>query len=87
VTAVIGWLGTFLLASAAIPQTVKVWREGNAKGLSWWYLVLLWLGFLCMDVYSYRRHAGDALLVSYSLQLCLFFLMIVRKAFPRRPLG
>jgi uncharacterized protein with PQ loop repeat len=79
----LGWLGTLLLASAAIPQTVKVWREGHAKGMAWSYLIALWLGFICMGIFSYLRNAGWPLVVSYSIQVVLFTLMAVRKTFPR----
>jgi uncharacterized protein with PQ loop repeat len=80
----IGWIGAVLLASAGVPQTFKVWREGHARGMSWWYIGLLWTGFLCMDVHSARQHAGAPLIVSYSIQLALFLAMAVRKAFPRK---
>lgn len=51
--------------------------------MSWWYLVLLWLGFLCMGAFSYLRGAGVPLVTSYSIQVVLFTSMILRKAFPR----
>ena len=81
-TSPLGWIGLALLASAAVPQTFKVWREGNARGMSWWYIGLLWFGFIFMGAYAYRRHAGTPLVVSYTIQVVLFTLIAIRKKFP-----
>lgn len=78
----LGWVGTVLLATAAFPQTIKVWREGNAKGLSWLYLGLLWVGFLCMGAYAVSKAAWP-MVASYTVQVTLFTLMLIRKGFPK----
>lgn len=82
-TSLVGWAGTSFLGLAAVPQTVKVWREGHARGMSWAYVLLLLSGFLCMLVFSLARGAGTPLVTSYGLQVFLFVLIALRKAFPK----
>jgi len=79
----LGWLGAALFTFASVPQVIKVWREGHARGMSWGYLLPIWVGFWCMGVYTIQTRAGVALTYSYTLQLVAFTAMIVRKRFPR----
>jgi uncharacterized protein with PQ loop repeat len=39
----IGWIGGIFLAICAAPQAIKVHKEKDASGLSWWML-FLWGG-------------------------------------------
>lgn len=78
---IVGWLGAAILTIASIPQTIKVLREGHAKGMSWAYIVLLLIGFACMLIYSIHLKSWP-LSVSYSIQIILFSLMGIRKIYP-----
>lgn len=80
----VGWLGSLFLALAGIPQLVKTIREGHARGMDWWYLVLLWSGFLAMFAFTIRSHAAIQLTLSYALQLLVFTTIVFYKAFPRK---
>ncbi len=78
----VGWAGMVLISAAAVPQTIKVWRQGHADGLAWSYVIFLWLGFVCMLLYT--PSTKPALRVSYGIQIALFTIMILRKRFPRK---
>ena len=78
-----GWIAAVLFTLASGLQVVKVWREGQAKGMSWWYLLLVWVGFCFMGTYAVHTEAKSALIYSYGLQLVAFTVMIVRKRFPK----
>lgn len=81
----VGWLGAVFLASAGIPQAIKVVREGHAEGMAGWYLTLLWLGFFSMVVFTLRSHAPAPMMVSYYLQLFVFSVIAKYKVWPRTP--
>lgn len=74
-----------VLSAAALPQTAKVFREGHARGLSWWYLWMLWVGFVTMILYTILAEKGLILSASYTVQATLFVLMMIRKRFPTSP--
>lgn len=82
-----GWAAATLFTIASGLQVIKVWREGQAKGMSWWYLLLVWTGFWLMGAYTIHTKVGSALIYSYGLQLVAFTVMIVRKLFPTAGVG
>jgi uncharacterized protein with PQ loop repeat len=81
----LGWVGLLLIGFAAIPQTIKVLRQGHGDGLAWPYLLFLWLGFFAMFWYALLTHVGPALILNYALQWLLFSIMIYVKRNPRPP--
>ncbi|EKD47664.1 MAG: hypothetical protein ACD_65C00345G0010 [uncultured bacterium] len=42
----IGWIGSFLFATCAVPQAVKTWKTKKAEDLSWLFLLFWILGEL-----------------------------------------
>ena len=40
----LGWLGSLLFAVCGVPQVVKCVHDGNADGVSFWFLFLWWCG-------------------------------------------
>jgi uncharacterized protein with PQ loop repeat len=84
---VVGWLGSVFLAAAGFPQLIKTFREGHARGMAWWYLILLWLGFFSMFVFTIRSRAAMQLILSYSLQLTVFSVILYFKIWPRKVVG
>jgi uncharacterized protein with PQ loop repeat len=80
----VGWLGSLFLVSAGVPQVIKVFREGHARGMAWWYLILLWLGFFSMAVFTLRSGAALQLILSYCFQLVVFTIIVRYKAYPRK---
>lgn len=70
-----GWVGSALLGVAALPQLYKVLMEGMA----WGYVLLLWVGFLAMSVFTHGTKAALQLRFSYTLQLAIFTLIIAVK--------
>lgn len=80
---VLGWIGLALIGSAAIPQTLRVLRQGHGEGLAWAYLICAWLGFFCMFWYALLTRVGPALVLNYALQWILFSIMLHVKRNPR----
>lgn len=72
----LGWLGLILLVSAGFPQLTKVIRAGHAKGMAWWYLILLVTGMLFMTIFSFLNGAAIQFRLGYSIQLVVWTIII-----------
>jgi uncharacterized protein with PQ loop repeat len=81
---ILGWIGTALLSSSSVPQVIKAFKEGHAKGLSWLYLILTLFGLGSMYFYASLNKAGMVLEISYSVQFVLFSIITARKIFPSK---
>lgn len=79
----LGWVALAILASAAVPQAIKVFREGHARGMSWLYIAQLQVGFVLILVYSFLVPTDVVFQLNYATQIVLFTLMAFRKKFPR----
>lgn len=76
---ILGWLGSFLLGIAAVPQLFKVLRDGHAQGMAWGYVLLLWAGFGTMAVFTNKTKAALQLRVSYTFQWLVFSTILLVK--------
>lgn len=83
IVSIIGWIGTVLLGSAAIPQLIKVLNEGHAIGLSYFYLLFIWFGLICMDFYIILTTFSIQLVISYTIQFIIFSVLLYKKRFPK----
>jgi uncharacterized protein with PQ loop repeat len=82
----VGYTGSVSLCVAGLPQTYKVIKEGNATGMHWFYLLLIFLGLILMDIYVLFTNRSIPLLASYNFQLVVFSILIWRKKFPSEPM-
>jgi len=80
---IIGYIGTVLLSSASIPQLYKVIKEKHALGLHWYYLLFIFFGLISMITYVAFTNKSIQLLISYSLQLIIFSILIYKKYSPK----
>lgn len=80
---IIGWIGTIFLAGAGLPQLYKSIKDGHATGLAWYYLILVWLGMVCMLTYVLLTTFSMQLICSYVFQMIVFGLLIYRKKYPK----
>ena len=50
----LGWIGSFCFAAAGIPQVCQCIKQGHARGVSLWILILWLIGEVCyvMAVFS-----------------------------------
>lgn len=78
-----GWIGTVLLSSAAIPQLIKTLRDGNGIGLSYIYLLFIWFGLISMNIYIALTTKSIQLIISYSIQLIIYSILIYKKRFTK----
>lgn len=83
---IIGYIGTLCLILAGIPQLYKVINDGHALGLSYFYLLLVWIGLLLMGLYVILTIPSTQLLCSYGFQFIVFTLLIYKKKFPKEPM-
>jgi len=77
----LGWLGLVLLVSAGFPQMLKVIRAGHAKGMAWWYLILLVTGMLVMTIFAFLNEAAIQFKLGYSIQLVVWTTIIGVKVY------
>lgn len=81
---ILGFLSQSLFVIATIFQTVKVYRDGHANGLSHALIWMLSIGFLIMIVYTVEYlHSDPIMLFGYIGQLLLFIYMAKMKYLPR----
>lgn len=80
---VIGWLGTACISLSAIPQAIKIHKQGHADGITWWYILGIYAGFWLLLIYSLPK-PGHAVTASYVINITTFSYIILRKRFPRK---
>ena len=51
---IIGFLGTLLIQSSYLPQTIKIFRTKNVKGISPIFLGMVFIGLVLFEWYSIR---------------------------------
>lgn len=62
----VGWIAAVALAICMLPQVVLVVRQGHARGISGWFLLLWGVGEVAAIVYTW----GDPpLMVNYGCNL------------------
>lgn len=77
----IGWIGGMLLATCAFPQVIKVWRDGNADGMSHLNVWLWCFGEIFMLAYVLLQQFSFPLLLNYGLNLIFVLIIIYFKYF------
>ncbi len=82
---VVGWVGATSLALCGLPQAIKSWKEGHAKGIAHG-MVLLWLlGEGAMLTYAGIKYTSDfALLANYIVNALVVVVIAKYKYFPRK---
>lgn len=80
--ALVGWLGSIILAVSSVPQMFKTVRDGHADGLSWAFLALWVIGEILSLVYVAHDHNWP-LIANYTLNLGIIFIILRYKALPR----
>lgn len=73
---VFGWLGAICFAFCVIPQAWKCHREGHARGLSWLFLSLWFLGEVCLIIATLTE-LGFISWLMFNYITNLFFLLII----------
>lgn len=80
----IGWIGSLSFGLCGLPQAVKTYRDGHAKGLDTGFLVLWTTG----EVFTFAAVIMDApvpyLLANYILNAIFLVVMWRYKLWPRR---
>lgn len=56
---IIGFIGSLSMAIASIPQAVKCYTQGHARGVSLGTLLLWMVGILCMPTYLTIKNGPD----------------------------
>ena len=68
----IGWVGSSLFALCALPQTLLVYKQKHAQGLSWGFLNMwLWGEVLCFIYVASQPVTQWPLLANYVLNFIL----------------
>jgi len=78
-----GWLGSIFFAICALPQAIKAFKDGHAHGISTWYLILWFLGEICMIAYIWDR-SDMPLMVNYVMNLGFLIVIMKYKFFPNK---
>ena len=81
----IGWLGSILFATCAIPQVVKTWKTKRADDLSWLFLLFWLFGEIFTIIYIVvddlsRQITHYPLYINYAFNTVLVFYLIYAKA-------
>ena len=77
-----GYIGAFLLAFCALPQTYKSYKEGHSEGLSHAFLWMWGIGEVLLLVYVIP--AKDyPLILNYGINALLVAIILKYKYFPR----
>lgn len=77
-TETIGYIASLLFAFCGLPQAIKCWKEGHARGVSS-LMIGMWLGGeVLMTYYVIMKHGMDLpLLLNYVINT-VFVLIILR---------
>jgi len=79
-----GWLGAGCLSICALPQAVKVWRTGDATGLSTLFVWLWFIGEIFTLVYVAIDKFSVPLIFNYVMNLTFCIVMLRYHYFPRK---
>lgn len=74
----LAWIGSLAFITSAIPQAIKVYQEKNAKGLSWAFIFLWWLGSASMTAYSISL-LNVPMAINYGIQTVLVSIIVYYK--------
>jgi len=74
---IIGWIGSMLFAFCALPQMVMTIKNNHARGLSWGFLVMWFLGeVLCFTYVAFQPILQIPLLANYVLNFIMLVVII-----------
>ena len=72
----LGYAGVFCIQMAYVPQLMKVITTRQVAGLSPLFIFLVWVGIICLQIYSYS--IGDRVyIVSNYMGLCNTSLLLI----------
>ena len=82
---VVGWLGAAMLAMCGLPQAWRVYRTGQTRDLSWWFLGLWAGGEACCLTYVLHDNIVSGsmqwpLLANYGACIAVVLYLLARKA-------
>jgi uncharacterized protein with PQ loop repeat len=81
---VIGWLGSMLFAFCALPQTLLVYKQKHANGLSGNFLLMWIFGEILCFVYVYHQPTIQVpLLANYIINFGMLMVICWYKIFPK----
>lgn len=79
----VGWTASVLFALCMMPQAFHTYALGNAKGISWWFIVLCSLAELLALVYAILAlNSPGPLLLNYIANLICLCIIIKYKIAP-----
>lgn len=78
----LGWTGGILFALCSVPQVILTYRQGNAHGLSWGFLLMWTFGELFTTIYVWPKQDWP-LLFNYFFNLLCLFVILWYKLFPK----
>lgn len=81
---IVGYLAAAFLMFAALPQAIKVVRQGHADGMIPIYLIMLLIGFILMLIFVIEVNPKIQLILNYSFNIVLYLIISYYKIFPRR---
>jgi uncharacterized protein with PQ loop repeat len=79
----LGYIATFFVSAAALPQTIKAVREGHSRGVSGVFLSMLMVGFILMSLYLCLTKPVYPVLINYVINMVLMGIVSYYKLFPR----
>ena len=80
---IIGWLGGLFYAIFAIPQTIAIIKVGNARSVSVYTLILMWLGALFSFIYIWPTKDAP-LMANFIMSFITASIMLKYKFFERK---
>lgn len=80
---IIGWIGSAAFTICAIPQAIKSYKDGHARGITWAMLLLWTLGEICTMIYVWPKHHWP-LIMNYVGNLTFLLIIVYYKAFERK---
>lgn len=81
----IGVLAGCLLAGCGIPQAVKTIKDGHAKGIALYMMIMLIAGISLMGLYIYLAHGFDILIHGeYAISVAVWSISLFYYFFPRK---
>ncbi len=86
----IGWIGSFLFATCAVPQAYKTWKSKRADDLSWIFLLfwlfgeLLTLTYILIDDWQIKT-THYPLYMNYIFNTILVIYLVYAKKYYKTP--
>lgn len=78
----IGWVGNILFAACGIPQVIKCYRDGNADGLSWIFLLMWLVGEIFTASFVWNTSRQPQLMFNYIFNTTCLLIILKYKLFP-----